>query len=151
MSSVHPSTIFRWVQHYAPEIEKRVRPYQGTRSGTWRVAATYVRVGGRCKCLFQAVDKHGQLIDFKLSDRRNTVATYRFLCKALKTMGDCPPSSITTNKLASYPRAICRLKQERYLAHDVDQEPHLRGQPASRCQTWFIPTMSIRASFSQQS
>jgi IS6 family transposase len=27
--SVNPSTIFRWVQRYAPEIEKWVRPYQG--------------------------------------------------------------------------------------------------------------------------
>jgi transposase-like protein len=35
--SVNPSTIFRWVQRYAPEIEKRVRPYQGHRSGSWRV------------------------------------------------------------------------------------------------------------------
>jgi transposase, IS6 family len=34
--TVDPSTIFRWVQRYAPEIEKRVRPYQGLRSGSWR-------------------------------------------------------------------------------------------------------------------
>ena len=48
---------------YAPEIEKRVRRYQGRRSGSWRVDETYVRVGGRWKYLFRAVDKHGQLID----------------------------------------------------------------------------------------
>jgi IS6 family transposase len=62
------------VQRYAPEIEKRVRPYQGQRSGSWRVDETYVRVGGKWKYLFRAVDKHGQLIDFMLSDRRNTKA-----------------------------------------------------------------------------
>ena len=45
--AVDPSTIFRWVQRYAPEIEKRVRQYQGYRSGSWRVDETYVRVGGR--------------------------------------------------------------------------------------------------------
>ena len=45
--SVHPSTIFRWVQRYAPEIEKRVRPYQGHRSGSWHVDETYVWVVGR--------------------------------------------------------------------------------------------------------
>jgi transposase-like protein len=27
--SVDPSTIFRWVQRYAPRLEKRVRQYQG--------------------------------------------------------------------------------------------------------------------------
>jgi transposase-like protein len=117
---VDPSTIFRWVQRYVPEIEKRIRPYQGSRSGSWRVDETYVRVGGKWKYLFRATDKHGQLIDFMLSDRRNTRAAYRFLRKALKTMSECPPSSITTDKLASYPRAICRLKREGYLAHHVE-------------------------------
>ncbi len=69
---VDPSTIFRWVQRYAPELEKRIRRCQGPRSGSWRVDETYVRVGGKWKYLFRAVDKHGQLIDFMLSDRRNT-------------------------------------------------------------------------------
>jgi transposase-like protein len=117
---VDPSTIMRWVHHYAPEIEKRVRRYQGHRSGSWRVDETYVRVGGRWKYLFRAVDKHGQLIDFMLSDRRNTRAAYRFLRKALKTMNDYPPSSITTDKLASYPKAIRRLQSEGLLSNDVE-------------------------------
>ncbi len=63
-----------------------------------------MRVGGRWKYLFRAVDKHGQLVDFMLSDRRNIRAAYRFLRKAFKMMSDYPPSSITTDKLASYPR-----------------------------------------------
>ena len=130
---VDPSTIFRWVQRYAPEIEKRVRRYQGHRSGSWRVDETYVRVGGRWKYLFRAVDKHGQLIDFMLSDRRNTQAAYRFLRKAVKTMSDYPPESITTDKLASYPKAIRRLQNEGLLPKEVDAsdieilEQHHRG------------------------
>src|SRR5512144_2644967 len=67
-------TLCRWVQRYAPELEKRVRWYQGYRSSSWRVDETYVRVGGKWKYLFRAVDKHGRLIDFMLSDRRNTKA-----------------------------------------------------------------------------
>ena len=43
---VDPSTIFRWVQRYAPEIKKRFRRYQGFRSGSWHVDETYVRVFG---------------------------------------------------------------------------------------------------------
>jgi IS6 family transposase len=117
---VDPSTIFRWVQRYAPEIEKRVRQYQGPRSGSWRVDETYMRVGGGWKYLFRAVDKHGQLIDFMLSDRRNTRAAYRFLRKALKTVSGHPPSSITTDKLASYPKAIRRLQSEGLLSKDVE-------------------------------
>ena len=37
---VDHTTIFRWVQRYAPEIEKRVRWYQGYRSPSWRVDET---------------------------------------------------------------------------------------------------------------
>jgi transposase, IS6 family len=80
----------------------------------------YVRVSGRWKYLFRAVDKNGQLIDFLLSDRRNTKAAYRFLRKTLKTMSDYPPSSITTDKLASYPKAIRRLQNEGLLPKGVE-------------------------------
>ena len=73
---------------------------------------TYVRVGGKWKYLFRAVDKRGRLIDFMLSDRRNTKAARRFLPKALKVMRNWPPVSITTDKLASYPKALRRLKRE---------------------------------------
>ncbi len=43
---VDPSTIMRWVHRYAPELEKRVRAYQGYGSTSWRVDETYVKVGG---------------------------------------------------------------------------------------------------------
>src|SRR5215207_10039503 len=55
-----------------------------------------------------------------LADRRNTRAAYHFLRKAMKTMGEYPPSSITTDKLASYPRAIQRLQREGHLRHEVE-------------------------------
>jgi IS6 family transposase len=89
--AVDPSTIFRWVQRYAPEIQKRVCQYQSYRSGSWRVDETYVRVGGKWKYLFRAVDKFGQLIASMLAERRDAGAAYRFLRKALKTMSDYPP------------------------------------------------------------
>ena len=109
---VDPSTIMRWVHRFAPELEKRVRWYQGYRATSWRVDETYVKVGGRWKYLFRAVDKHGRLIDFMLADRRNTRAAHRFLGKALTTMRHWPPSSITTDQLGSYPKAISRLQRE---------------------------------------
>ncbi len=116
---VDPSTIMRWVHRYAPELEKRVRWYQGYRATSWRVDETYVKVGGRWKYLFRAVDKHGRLIDFMLSDRRNTRAAHRFLGKALTTMRHWPPSSITTDQLGSYPKAVLRLQREGRLSADT--------------------------------
>jgi transposase, IS6 family len=107
------------VQRYAPEIEKRARWYQGLRSDSWRVDETYVRIDGKWKYLWRAIDNQGRLIDFMLWDRRNTKAATRFLGKALKIMKDWPPSSITTDKLASYPKAIRRLKREGKLAETI--------------------------------
>jgi transposase-like protein len=119
---VDPSTHFRWVTHYAPELEKQIRQYQGPRSGSWRVHETFAPVGGNWKYLFRAVDKHGHLIAFMLSDRRNTNAAYRFLRKAIRAMSTYPPSSITTDKLASYPKAILRLQNERLLSKNVEYQ-----------------------------
>jgi len=79
----------------------------------------YVKVGGRWKYLFRAVDKCGRLIDFMLADRRNTRAAHRFLGKALTTMRHWPPSSITTDPLGSYPKAIHCLQREGKLSADT--------------------------------
>ncbi len=63
--------------------------------------------------------EHGVPIDFVLSERRNSVAAHRFLRKALTVMKDWPPSSITTEQLGSYPKAIDRLKREGRLYSDT--------------------------------
>ena len=44
---VNHTTIYRWVQHYAPELEKRIRSYRGWLSRSWRVDETYIKVKGR--------------------------------------------------------------------------------------------------------
>ena len=41
------TTIFRWIQAYAPELERRLRPHLRMSNGSWRVDETYVRVKGR--------------------------------------------------------------------------------------------------------
>jgi transposase, IS6 family len=67
--SVDHSTICRWAQKYAPEIEKRLRWHRRRpRSGSWRVDETYVKVHGKWSYLYRAVDKLGNTIDFYLPD-----------------------------------------------------------------------------------
>jgi transposase, IS6 family len=60
----------RWAHRYAPELEKRVRAYQGYGSTSWRVDESYIKIGGKWKYLFHAVDKHAVLIDFMVSTMR---------------------------------------------------------------------------------
>ena len=75
--SVDHSTIYRWVQRYAPEIEKRLRwHWRRPRSGSWRVDETYVKVRGKWSYLYRAVDKLGNTT-ISISRRRGT----RFPCQ----------------------------------------------------------------------
>jgi transposase-like protein len=69
--AVDHTTVYRWTQRYAPELEKRSAWYRSRLSFSWRVDETYVRVKGRWKYLYRAIDKGGATLDFYLADRRN--------------------------------------------------------------------------------
>ena len=56
---VDHTTLYRWTQRYAPELEKRSAWYRSRRSFSWRVGETYVRVKGCWKYLYRAIDKDG--------------------------------------------------------------------------------------------
>ena len=58
------TTIFRWVQSYAPELEKRCRPHLRPTTDSYRVDETYLKVKAKWTHLYRAVDSVGQTIDF---------------------------------------------------------------------------------------
>src|SRR5437763_11031031 len=80
--SIDPSTIWRWVQRYAPELNKRIRRELKPTNGSWRTDETYVRVAGRWTYLYRAVDSTGAMIDFVLSESRNSTSARRYFQKA---------------------------------------------------------------------
>jgi len=43
---VDHTTLLRWIQAYAPELDKRIRPHLRMTKGSWRVDETYIRVKG---------------------------------------------------------------------------------------------------------
>src|SRR3712207_6103596 len=92
------TTLFRWTQSYAPEIEKWIRPYLRLSNGSWRVDETYVKVKGRWTYLYRAVDSRGRTIDFLLSAKRDAEAAKRFFRKALGQPHTANPRSITVDK-----------------------------------------------------
>ena len=61
---VDHTTIYRWVQAYSPELDKRCRPYLKPTNDSWRVDETYVKVKGKWKYLYRAVDSEGNTLDF---------------------------------------------------------------------------------------
>ena len=65
---VDDTTIYRWVQKYAPEIENHLRwQLRCQRSTSRRVDKTYVKVTGKWTNLNRAIDKFDSVIDFHLS------------------------------------------------------------------------------------
>jgi len=127
-------TVYRWVQRYAPEINKRMRPYLKMAGTSYRIDETYVKVGTQWKYLYRALDKEGQTIEFMLSAKRDISAVKRFFKKMMRADHRRLPFSISVDKHASYPDAFsssqkekvlpfdCRLRQTKYLTNIVEQD-----------------------------
>ena len=109
---VDHSTIYRWVQYYAPKILDKLKWYWKPKLGlSWRVDETYIKVKGKWVYLYRALDKTGNTMDFYLSKTRNTNAAKIFLGKALKSIPEYShPQSINTDKNPIYGKAIAELK-----------------------------------------
>jgi IS6 family transposase len=105
-------TVWRWVQRYAPELERRLRAHLKPTNKSWRVDETYVRVKGKWCYLYRAVDSTGATIDFLLSAKRDTAAAKRFFQKALALSGHPTPRVINVGKCPCYPAAVEQLKKE---------------------------------------
>ena len=110
--AVDHATIFRWVQAYAEEFDKRLRPHLRPSTGSWRVDETYIKVKGRWSYLYRAVDRTGQTIDFLLSAERDAAAAKRFFRKALAQPHTKNPRTVTVDKNPAYPVAISQMKRD---------------------------------------
>jgi IS6 family transposase len=67
---VDASCIWRWVQVYAPELNKRCRSYLKPTNKSYRTDERYKGVD---KYLYRPVDSSGQTIDFLLTAKRSAV------------------------------------------------------------------------------
>src|SRR5437667_709075 len=84
-------TVWRWVQRYAPEMERRLRSELKPTNDSWRVDETYIRVKGKWVYLYRAVDSTGATVDFLLSAKRDAAAAKRLLPERVACSGPPPP------------------------------------------------------------
>jgi len=115
---VDHTTLFRWVQRYAPEINKRIRQHLKMSGASYRVDETYIKVGKACKYLYRAVDKEGNTIEFMLSAKRDVSAAKRFFKRMMKADHRRLPFSINVDKNAAYPEAFTASQEEKILPKD---------------------------------
>lgn len=121
--NVDHTKIYRWVQRYAPEIEKRLRGFwhNPKELSSWHIDETYVKVNEQWSYLYRAVDQCGYIIDFYLSSRRNTKSAYFFLGRFLNNVKKWQiPHVINTDKAPSYGGALSRLKRKEKCPPDLE-------------------------------
>jgi IS6 family transposase len=72
------STVYRWAQKFGLELTKRTEKHLRRANVDWHVDEAYIRVSGRWRYLWRAVDANGQMIDFHLTARPDAKAAKAF-------------------------------------------------------------------------
>jgi transposase-like protein len=106
-------TVFGWVQRYAPELNKRMRPHLKMSGASYPLGETYVKVGKSWKYLYRAVDKDGATIESMLSAKRDVPAAKRFFKKLMRAEQRRLPFTVGTDKHASYPETFATSVKEK--------------------------------------
>ena len=131
---VDHTTIYRWVQRYAPEIDKRCRPFLRRTNDSYRIDETYVRVAGAWTYLYRGVDSNGDTLDCLLRATRDRKAAIAFFRKTLGAAHTTPPRVVTVDKNPAYPVAFeavrheglvrprSNLRQCKYLNNIIEQD-----------------------------
>jgi len=97
-------TVYRWVQRSPRCFADAARPCRHATGDRWFVDETYVKVAGRWRYLYRAVDQFEQVIDVLVAEQRDTAAARRFFTRAL-AHGPAPVE-VTTDKAAAYLRVL---------------------------------------------
>jgi putative transposase len=127
---VDHATVHRWSIKILPVLAAVFRRRKRAVGSSWRMDETYIKVGGRWKYLYRAVDREGGTIDFLLRAHRDYAAARRFFERAIE-LHDVP-ETITIDKSGANTAAIegmradsgadIGLRQSKYLNNIVEQD-----------------------------
>jgi putative transposase len=79
---VDHATVHRWALKILPVLTKVFRSRKRAVGKSWRMDETYIKVSGRWRYLYRAVDRDGETVDFLLTARRDEATARRFLERA---------------------------------------------------------------------
>jgi IS6 family transposase len=149
------STIYRWVQEYSPEINKRVKPHLKITCDSWKADETYVKIKGVWHYLYRAIDKEGNTLDWMLSKTRNKQAAKRFFKKLLGNRHTIDPRVINVDKSPTFPPALSelqatneapkrtKLRTVKYLNNKMEND-HKFTKSKSRYRRWYQSFLTAR-------
>lgn len=87
-------------------------------SKSWRIDETYVKVKGKQRYLYRAIDSNGNTLDMWLRNHRDTVSTKAFFKRLIRDYGQ--PRTIVTDKYAPSLKAVKELKESGILSTKVN-------------------------------
>jgi len=149
--AVEHTTMYRWVQCYATELERRAKPYLRPTNASWGVDKTYIKVKDVWTYLYHALDSAGNTVDFMLSPTRDGSTATRFFRKVLEVPHTQERRVVNVDQHAAYPAAItvlnedgdlyeaCTLRRVNYLNSIIEQDHHFIKQLVrTRPRIWLI-------------
>jgi transposase-like protein len=98
-------TVYRSVRRFTPLLADAARPCRHVVGDRWQVDETYVKVAGRWRYVYRAVDQFGQVIDVLVSPRRDAKAARRFFDQAIDATR-ITPVEVTTDQAPVYPAVL---------------------------------------------
>ena len=120
-------TIYRWMQRFTPLLADAARPCRHAVGDRWQVDETYVKVAGRWRYVYRAIDQFGQVIDVFVSPRREVKAVRRFFERAIDSTKRAPVE-VVTDKAAAYPAMLEELlpgawhRTDRYANNHIEAD-----------------------------
>jgi transposase-like protein len=122
-------TIRIWEFRFAPLVSENLRSKRrGTAGPSWYLDETYIKVSGRWRYLYRAIDREGNLLDSMLSEHRDKHAARRFLRRLIDNAGQ-KPLRMTTDKHPAYTKAIRWIvgrkvlhRHNQYLNNRIEQD-----------------------------
>jgi transposase-like protein len=122
-----PRHHLRWVLRFTRLLGEAARPCRHAVGDRWQVDETYVKVAGRWRSVYRAVDQFGQIIDVFVSPRRDGSAARRFFERAIGAT-TVRPSEVVTDRAPTYPMVLEELlpaawhRTERYANNQIEAD-----------------------------
>ena len=103
---------------FTPLLGEAARPCRHSVGDRWQADETYVKVAGRWRYVYRAIDQFGQVVDVFVSPRRDLRAARRFFERAIGTT-NAIPSEVVTDLAPTYPVVLEELLPAAW--HDTEQ------------------------------
>lgn len=145
--TVSYETVRAWSERFGPEYAAQLRRQQPKPGDKWHLDEVFIKVNGRMRYLWRAVDQDGNVLDILVTDPRDTAAAVRFFRKLLKNLAYVP-RVIVTDKLRSYGAAHRTVmpsvehRSSRYLNNRCENSHrhcHVAGETGGWCVRWVRP------------